>query len=161
MIIIIDILPLLIISFITCILLRGTYLIKNNIKVNFKNELINLTFIIYILSLYYMVTYKDINPYWVTSNYHLFKEITRYKLFSKMFFSQVVGNMLIFIPYGMYITYYLDLKYIYLILVLTFITSLTIELIQVKIGRAFDIDDILLNNIGSIIGYFGFKCIEK
>lgn len=108
-----------------------------------------------------MVTYKDINPYWVTSNYHLFKEITRYKLFSKMFFSQVVGNMLIFIPYGMYITYYLDLKYIYLILVLTFITSLTIELIQVKIGRAFDIDDILLNNIGSIIGYFGFKCIEK
>lgn len=157
--IITDMIPLLVIIFITLILIRGIYLIKNSIKVNIKKEIINLVFILYIISLYYIVTYKDINPYYVTSNYKLFEEITRYKLFSKMFFSQIVGNMLMFIPFGLYIKYYLN--NIYLLLLITFIISLTIELIQLKIGRAFDVDDILLNNIGSILGYFSFKCIEK
>lgn len=153
--------PLLVIIFITSILLRGIYLIKNDINVNIKKEIFNLIFVLYITSLYYIVTYKDINPYYVTSNYHLFREITRYKLFSKMFFSQIVGNMLMFIPFGVYIKYYLELNHIYLLILITLIISFTIELIQVKIGRAFDVDDILLNNIGSILGYFGFKCIEK
>ena len=35
---------------------------------------------------------------------------------------------------------------------LTFISSLSIELVQLLIGRVFDIDDIMLNLLGGILG---------
>ena len=37
---------------------------------------------------------------------------------------------------------------------------MTAELIQLKIGRAFDIDDIILNVIGSIIGFMGYISVR-
>ena len=37
---------------------------------------------------------------------------------------------------------------------------MTAELIQYKIGRAFDIDDVLLNGTGAIIGYFAYTSIQ-
>ena len=37
---------------------------------------------------------------------------------------------------------------------------MTAELIQFKIGRAFDIDDIILNVIGFIIGFMGYISIK-
>ena len=36
---------------------------------------------------------------------------------------------------------------------LTILVSTTIEIVQLNIGRTFDIDDIILNAIGGIIGY--------
>ena len=50
------------------------------------------------------------------------------------------------------------------ILFISLLTSLTVELVQLKIGRSFDIDDILLNVVGSIIGfllYIGLTAIKK
>ena len=44
---------------------------------------------------------------------------------------------------------------------LTLIVSIVIEAIQLKIGRAFDIDDILLNMIGGILGYYVYRVIDK
>ena len=38
---------------------------------------------------------------------------------------------------------------------------MTAELIQYKIGRAFDIDDVLLNVTGAIIGYFVYTIIQQ
>ena len=39
--------------------------------------------------------------------------------------------------------------------------SVIIELIQLKIGRAFDIDDIILNIVGGILGYFLYRIVDK
>ena len=44
----------------------------------------------------------------------------------------------------------------YPIFIITLITSSVIEYSQLKIGRTFDIDDIILNLVGGIIGYFIF-----
>lgn len=44
---------------------------------------------------------------------------------------------------------------------LTIITSITIETTQLVIGRVFDVDDILLNIIGSFIGFIIFYLLNN
>ena len=56
----------------------------------------------------------------------------------------------------MFFKSYFDLKLLSLIIV-TIIYSFAIETMQLLIGRVFDIDDIILNLIGSIIGYYFSK----
>ena len=61
-----------------------------------------------------------------------------------------------FIPFGMFLNYYFKVKIISLIII-TILYSLSIELTQTLIDRVFDIDDIILNLVGSIIGYYFSK----
>ena len=56
---------------------------------------------------------------------------------------------------------YLKSKKITLPCFLTFIVSITIELVQLNIGRTFDIDDVILNTLGGVAGYFLYRLIEK
>ena len=51
---------------------------------------------------------------------------------------------------------YLDSQKLNRPVLITLITSLTIELVQMFIGRSFDIDDILLNCVGGICGFLLF-----
>ena len=44
---------------------------------------------------------------------------------------------------------------------MSLLVSLTIEITQLIIGRVFDVDDILLNVCGGILGYVLFKIIDK
>ena len=37
---------------------------------------------------------------------------------------------------------------------------MTAELIQFKIGRAFDVDDIILNTFGSVLGYLAYSSLK-
>lgn len=66
-----------------------------------------------------------------------------------------------FIPYGLFVSYVLKLKDIKIILLLTTITSATIEFTQLLIGRVFDVDDIILNIIGGIVGFILYRLLEK
>lgn len=43
---------------------------------------------------------------------------------------------------------------------LTLIVSITIEFVQMYIGRVFDIDDIILNVVGGICGYLLFVGLD-
>lgn len=139
--------------------LRISYIIKNEEKFYFYKEIFNLGFIIYIISLFYVVTFQDVS--WSTSNFIPFKEILRYEIFSGMFFRNVVGNMIMFIPYGFFISYFLKANKKSTVFFLCLITSCTIEITQLIIGRVFDVDDIFLNVIGGLFGYFIYKIIEK
>ena len=50
------------------------------------------------------------------------------------------------------------------VLITTLITSLSIEFVQLQIGRSFDIDDILLNVVGGFVGYLiyiGLSAISR
>lgn len=143
--------PSIIISMVIIISLRLVYLKKNNKKIIIYRELMQLLFIIYILCLFYVVTFQDVS--WSSSNYIPFKEIFRYKLGSRLFIKNVLGNIILFIPYGFFINYYLRFDKLYPTILLSLLVSLTIETTQLLIGRVFDIDDILLNIIGGIIGF--------
>lgn len=135
--------------------IRIADIIKNHKKIKIYEELIHLCFIIYILSLFYLVTFQDVN--YGTNNFTLFKEIFRYEFGSRLFIKNVLGNILLFVPLGIFITFYTKSKKIFCPLILVILASLTIEFTQGKIGRVFDVDDIVLNIIGGIIGYLFYK----
>jgi glycopeptide antibiotics resistance protein len=114
------------------------------------------------LALYYLLLSTE-NATAYGSNLVPFKEMTRYSMGSRGFFYNVMGNIALFIPFGFFVSYYIKANKTHQIVLISIITSLTAELIQFKIGRAFDIDDIILNTIGAIIGflaYLGIKIIK-
>lgn len=153
-----DILPMLIIILVITCSIRITYLITKHKKIQIHKELIYLLSIVYLLCLFHVVTFQDSN--YGVSNFIPFKEMFRYSIGSDGFLKNVVGNIMLFIPYGFLTSYFLNNKKLSIITILTIITSLTIETVQYYIGRVFDIDDIILNVIGGIIGFLIFIGID-
>jgi glycopeptide antibiotics resistance protein len=151
--------PMLLLFCIVIITLRITYLIVNHKKFILYKELISLSFIIYILLLFELVTSTDFESF--SNNFIPFKEMFRYSITSKLFYRNVVGNIILFIPFGYYISYYCNLNKAYYNIVVTLITSFSIEVIQSLIGRSFDIDDIILNLVGGLFGYLIYKISKK
>lgn len=148
------VMPTAVIVTVIAVSLRLTYLVRNKEKFHIIKELFSLVFIIYIICLFYAVTFQDIDGSWATSNFIPFHEMFRYTFGSRLFIKNVLGNMLMFVPYGFFSSYLLKEKNLLIIFFLTVILSFTIEYIQLQIGRVFDIDDIILNVIGGLVGYF-------
>ncbi len=65
-----------------------------------------------------------------------------------------------FVPYGLFTAYLFKAKNPIIISILALIASSTIEITQLAIGRVFDIDDIILNVLGAIIGTYSFILIK-
>lgn len=152
--------PMVIISVVVMISLRVSYLIKNRKHFVLYKELLSLSFIIYIMCLFQVVTFQD-SVSWSSNNFIPFKEILRYNMGSRLFFKNVVGNMLMFLPYGFFVSYILDSRKINLPLFLTVITSVSIEIVQMLIGRVFDVDDIILNVIGGCLGFLLYHLLQS
>ena len=143
--------PMLLIFTVVIVSIRTVYLIVNKEKFVFYKELISFAFLLYSLLLFYVVTFQDIN--YGTNNFVPFKEIFRYELGSKVFIHNIIGNIILFIPFGFFVSTILKTKKVLPILFLSLVTSSVIEYTQLLIGRTFDIDDIILNLCGSLIGY--------
>lgn len=154
-----DIWPMLFICLVIIVSLRIVYLIKNKIKFIFYKEMIMLGFIIYVMALFRVVTFQDVS--WSSSNFIPFEEMFRYEFGTKLFYKNVVGNMLMFVPYGFFIAYFLKTKKPWLVLLLTTLVSITIEITQLLIGRVFDVDDIILNIVGGVSGYIIYYLFVK
>lgn len=152
-------LPMLIIFIVVICTVRISYIRSTNQKIILHNEIFNLLFIIYVLLLFELLTGTE-NSYGSGINNIPFKEIMRYEFGSKMFIYNVLGNILIFVPFGYFISRYVKPKKILPIIVDALITSVTVETVQLKIGRSFDIDDITLNIAGAIIGYFVYIAFD-
>ena len=152
--------PMLLISVVVVVSLRITYLIKNREHFTLYQELLTLSFIIYILCLFQIVTFQD-TVSWSSNNFIPFREIFRYHIGSRLFLKNVLGNVLLFMPFGFFSSYYLKFKKPWVILGLTLVTSFSIEVIQMSIGRVFDVDDILLNIVGGYLGYLIYYVISK
>ena len=145
-----------------CVLItsRIAYLILHHKKITVYKEIFALIFIIYMLLLFELLTATDTNTFHGI-NLKLFAEISRYKFGSRLFNINVFGNILIFIPFGMFIAAYINSKKALPVFSVALLTSTVVELVQLKIGRSFDIDDILLNVIGSILGYILYKVLKS
>lgn len=152
--------PMLLISVVVVVSLRITYLIKNREHFTLYQELFTLSFIIYILCLFQIVTFQD-TVSWSSNNFIPFREIFRYHIGSRLFLKNVLGNVLLFMPFGFFSSYYLKFKKPWVILGLTLVTSFSIEVIQMSIGRVFDVDDILLNIVGGYFGYLIYSVISR
>lgn len=154
-----DVWPVIIIITVISCSLRIGYLIKNKADFCFYKELFTLVFILYVMCLFEVVTLQDNN--YGLSNFIPFKEIFRYQIGSRLFIKNIVGNILLFLPYGYFASYYLNNKKLWPTALLTIIVSFTIETVQLKIGRTFDVDDIILNTCGGTIGGFIYSLSES
>lgn len=158
-----DIWPMLVIFLVVIIAIRISYIKINREKFVFYKEFLNLIFIVYALLLFQLLTSTEMNT---NSGLNIvpFTEIFRYEIGSKLFIFNVIGNIVIFIPFGYFVSGYVKASKVSHILFISAITSLTVESVQLQIGRSFDIDDIFLNVVGSVIGFLlfiGLTAIKK
>ena len=151
--------PMLFIFAVIIISIRLTYLICNKKRLILHKEIKMLFFIFYILLLYYVVTFQDNN--YGTNNFIPFKEIFRYNITSRLFLRNVLGNIILFIPLGIFSSYYIKNKTFIPIFFISFIVSCSIEFAQSMIDRTADIDDVILNVLGGILGYIIYKYANK
>lgn len=143
--------PMLTIFLVIIVSARIAYILINKEKFVFYKEFLALVFIIYILMLFELVTNRDLGGSGI--NLIPFKEIFRYDFKSELFKYNVIGNLVMFLPFGYFISNYIKAKKVSHAFILSAIASLTIEFVQLQIGRAFDIDDVILNIIGGICGF--------
>lgn len=99
-----------------------------------------------------------------TANLTLFKSIRMYiRYYGRINgFDNLFGNVLAFMPLGIMIPVsFPEVNRWWMILLHSFWLSLCIELFQlVSHFGAFDVDDILLNTLGSLLGFVGFLLIR-
>lgn len=97
-------------------------------------------------------------------NLVLFKEIRRFIVYRELLgyravFLNIFGNVAAFLPFGFFLPeIWRQVGRWYTMIVLSFTTSLCIELMQLvtRVG-SFDVDDLLLNTIGGFLGYLLFR----
>ena len=146
--------PLALFVSVVFITLRGAYIFKGSKKVVIYKEILSLIFIIYILCLYHVLTYQ--NTGYGGINLVPFKEMFRYTFGSDKFMKNIVGNIVLFIPFGFFTSHYLNTKKAITPVIITLIISACAEGMQYYLGRVFDVDDILLNVFGGFLGYLLF-----
>lgn len=154
--------PMLTLFVVIIVAIRLSYIIINKEKIVVYKEFYGLIAILYFMLLYYLLLSTENASHGV--NFIPFREISRYTIGSKLFVYNVIGNIVLFIPFGYFVSDYLKAKRTFHILFISILISLTAELIQYKIGRAFDVDDIILNVVGAIIGfmiYISFQAIKN
>ena len=95
-------------------------------------------------------------------NLELFREIKRFIIYREQLgtfavFVNLAGNILIFVPYGFFISVASRARGFFKTLFFSMGLSLCVEIIQLftRVG-SFDVDDILLNTIGGVLGYIVF-----
>lgn len=151
--------PTLVIVLSIVIILRVSYFMKSDKKMVLHEEIFSLLFFAYILALFQLVVEQDV---YFGNGFNLrpFEEIFRYEIGSYNFYRQVIGNILLFVPFGYFATSYARIKGVGGITIITLLCSSIIETVQYFIGRCFDIDDIILNVVGGIIGFLVFIAFD-
>jgi glycopeptide antibiotics resistance protein len=128
-------------------------------------------FICYLTGLFELVLFLDImRNIWFFIIYHMYDEIGLSLFVLDFNFipdfwnhlnSEVIGNLLMFVPFGILYSFKqveFDMKKTFKYGVLC---TVGIEILQPVFGRAFDINDILMNTVGVVIGILIYLLIKK
>lgn len=154
--------PILVIFIITLVLVRFFYLRTHREKISFYREFLMIISICYIFLLFQLLTKVEMNS---NSGFNIipFQEIFRYEVGSKLFIFNVFGNIMAFVLFGLIISAYIRPKTVVPPLIISLLVSATVEFVQLNIGRSFDVDDIILNVTGGLLGfllYIGLSAIK-
>ena len=141
------------------------------ITTNNKYRLISiLLFLLYLIILFYLVFrssdfgrtnfQRSINTQAFKTIINCFKYCS---LLSRYTIINIYGNLVAFIPMGFFIPLiFKRLKNFFVMLIVFIMASFFIELLQYvfAVGAA-DVDDIILNSIGGVLGYLLYVVINK
>ena len=129
-------------------------------------------FLIYLAGLCYFLFFaENYGRIFGQENYRYnlipFKEIERFWIYRKELgihsFFNLAGNILGFMPAGFFIPMlWEERKGFWFTVCVTFEMSLLLEILQLifRVG-SFDVDDLILNTLGGILGYLLLKMVEK
>ncbi|MBB3151068.1 glycopeptide antibiotics resistance protein [Paenibacillus endophyticus] len=156
----------------------------NDIQFMILRVVFLITFLVYLLLLLKVILFKAASPFTMmdylldfnlkdfkrsltlSSNFVPFKTISSYAFHTSnqnIVIRNVVGNIILFIPFGFLLPVIAGRKLNFVQLIISsFLLSLFLELIQLfsRIG-SFDVDDLLLNTLGAILGFFTLNVITK
>ncbi len=97
-----------------------------------------------------------------TANFTLFRTIRMYIRYWGQLnsFENLFGNVITFVPFGFLLPFlHRDSRHVWVLLINAFVLVSGIELFQLITGfGAFDVDDILLNCFGALLGHALFRC---
>lgn len=80
----------------------------------------------------------------------------------EQFLIEKIPNIILFIPLGFFLpVVFKSNRKAYKTILITFAMTFSIELFQYFIGRSSDIDDIITNLLGGIIGFIVFKLLDR
>lgn len=138
--------------------------IRDNKKIRFAGKILFVLYIVFII--YFLIFSEWYGRTGTTGEYRynliLFKEIQRFWIYREqlgMFavFTNVFGNVLIFMPYGFFMPMASKHRRFRSAVFYSFFLSLCVEIFQLfaKVG-SFDVDDLFLNTIGGALGYVVF-----
>lgn len=100
-----------------------------------------------------------------TANFTLFKTIKMYIDYSYKLnsFENLVGNVAAFVPFGFLLPFVQkNARKFFVLLLNAFLFVLGIEVFQLfSAFGAFDVDDILLNCVGAVLGWVGYRVWES
>jgi hypothetical protein len=178
----IQVIPITLLVGLLYIIFRFLKLKKSNGDINYKKESLYLIFVCYIVGLFNLVlvprNFWDIIWYNIFYNFNenpfagifdfsynfiptIYKIIIGEYTIDSWGKTMIVGNLLMFIPMGILLSLCLKsisrkdmFKYALLI-------PLAIEVIQLVVGRSFDIDDLVMNFLGIVIGYYIVELVKK
>lgn len=144
------------------------YLHRNGTHSNVLSHLIKYSLIVYMVSLIYITIFSyQPNSSILERNYFLnikpFNWLSNITDVEKSFIiRQIIYNIFLFIPYGLLLPAAVEkLRKCSRIIIVVMITTISIEVIQYFIGRSADIDDIIMNLLGGILGYCLFLMLNK
>lgn len=124
---------------------------------------------VYVIVLFYFLFFsEEMGRTYGERAYHYnltpFKEISRFLKYSKELGTKAVllniwGNVVAFVPFGIFIPVFSEQgRKFWRTAIYSFELSLFVEVLQLvtKVG-SFDVDDLLLNTIGGIVGFLLYK----
>lgn len=146
-------------------------LIKNK-NTNWKRFLINILYIVYLWFLLDITIFPIFlfphngAPYSLGLGKQMFINL-RFDVLKSYLPLQLIGNVLLLAPLSFFVAIF-NKKYVHFCpnLCLMFLCSLGIEVTQLVMSffylgnRTFDVNDLLLNTLGSVIGFILFKVVD-
>lgn len=178
-----DVVPITIIIGIIYGIYRLIKIKKSKSPVNYFDEIVKLIFVCYLTGLINLVLVPSNlwsnfwfyikNGYSAGNSLELFSgsfnfvpSLYKYLIKSELSIGtwvrdMLVGNMLMFIPMGILLPLVFKKINKKNIVIISIIITSSIEILQPIVSRSFDIDDIIMNFIGIIIGYLIVAIIRK
>ena len=130
--------------------------------------LLFLSYIAFMIHVLFISSYYNRVPRDISYNLTPFRTIGMYIKYFRSFnieiwLTNLLGNVVVFMPLGILLPIiYRKARGFFSILLITMITSFIVECTQLvlRVG-SFDIDDIILNTLGGIIGYLTYKLFSN
>lgn len=100
----------------------------------------------------------NLAPFWET--WKLYSYYARHSLWSFLLIN-FLGNIVMFMPNGFFAGLLMDKPRWWKVTLATFGLSLFIEVFQLFVSRGTDVDDLILNTLGGLLGYWVFLFFRR